>query len=81
MSPRGPCAACRRRLGSGKVCPRETGQSAEEGTPAARDQNRILEEAQIPSSGVFCPERIILSAQVFILATDTSAVSVLTGLA
>lgn len=47
---------------------------------AARDQNRILEETQIPARGVFCPDRIILSAQVFILATDTSAVSKLTEL-
>lgn len=45
---------------------------------AARDQNRILEETQIPARGFFCPERIILSTQVFISATDTSAVSVLT---
>ena len=41
--------------------------------PAARDQNRIL-----PARGGFCPERIILSAQVFVLATDIPAVSVLT---
>lgn len=46
----------------------------------ARDQNRILEESQIPAKGFSCPERIILSAQVFISATDTSTVSVLTEL-
>lgn len=46
----------------------------------ARDQNRILEESQIPARGFSCPERIILSAQVFISATDTSTVSVLTEL-
>lgn len=51
-----------------------------EGTLIARDQNRILEESQIPAKGFSCPERIILSAQVFISATDTSTVSVLTEL-
>lgn len=55
-------------------------QSGEKGTLTARDQNRILEESQIPAKGFSCPERIILSAQVFISATDTSTVSVLTEL-
>ena len=68
----------RQRMGGAEVCLWEAGQSGEEGVPAARDQNRILEETQMPARGGFCPERIILSAQVFVLATDIRAVSVLT---
>lgn len=65
-------------MGGGEVCLCEARQRAEKGVPAARDQNRILEETQMPARGGFCPERIILSAQVFGLATDIPAVSVLT---
>lgn len=52
----------------GEVCPREAVQSGEKGTLPARDQNRNLEESQIPAKGFSCPERIILCAQVFIPA-------------
>lgn len=54
-------------MGSREVSPWEAGQSGEKGILSARDQNRVLEESQIPARGFSCPERIISSVFISLL--------------
>lgn len=79
----GPCLSSGHVLsaedGGWKSLPLRGWAECGEGLARSSYQNRTPEESQIPAGGFSCPERIILSAQVFIGTTDTSTVSGLPG--